>query len=227
MKTALLLCLICTLSSAASDVTFGTVQQGKQKPKPLSWQSRGSGHWRVMQDGTLTGQRDLINAGPRKNWFESQKLFRHWLDQQAWIYTEAEYGNFDLQFDYWLRFEGNSGIAVWDPTRGEAGITEPPNYQKTPSKVAYEIQLNNQFPDPKPSGSIYNVEQAKTGVQKDDDWNTIKVEGRSDRLRIFINGQLVAEHATLPDRPKQGPIGLQLHDQFSVMMIRNLKLTSF
>jgi hypothetical protein len=71
------------------------------------------------------------------------------------------------------------------------------------------------------------VEQAKTGVQRDDDWNTIRLEARSDKLRVFINGQLAAEHATLPERPKKGPIGLQLHDQFSVMMFRNLELTTY
>jgi len=180
-----------------------------------------------MADGSLSAQRDLINAGPRKQWFDSQKLFRDWLDQQSWIYTQAEYGDFDLQFEYWLRFGGNSGVAVWDPTRGAAGITIPPDYSKTPSKVAYEIQLNNQFPDPKLTGSIYNVEQAKAGIQRDDEWNTLKLEARSDKLKVFINGQLVAEHATLPERPKRGPLGLQLHDQFSVMMFRNLTLKTY
>ncbi len=217
--------LVLSSGLAAADITFGSVKAPKRDAQPLNWHPRGAGVWRVMKDGVLTGQRDLINAGPRKAWFDSQKLFRDWLDQQAWIYTGSEYGDFDLQFDYWLRFGGNSGIAVWDPTRGEAGIASPPDYTKTPSKVAYEIQLNNQFPDPKPSGSIYNVAQAKTGVQRDDDWNTIKVEARADKLRVYINGQLASEHATLADRPKRGPIGLQLHDQFSVMMIRNLVLT--
>jgi hypothetical protein len=28
----------------------------------------------------------------------------------------------------------------------------------------------------------------------------------------------------LPDRPKSGPIGLQLHDRFSVAMFRNIRI---
>ncbi len=87
--------------------------------------------------------------------------------------------------------------------------------------------MNNEYPDPKASGSIYGIQDAKSaGAQKDNEWNSIRIEARSAHLRIFINGTLVAEHDTLPDRPKRGPIGLQLHDQFSVMMIRNFRLTT-
>jgi hypothetical protein len=217
---------LAVCACTAADITFGTVTVANGKPVPLVWQERGTAHWHVMKDGTLTGQRDLVEAGPRRNWFPSQREFRSWLDQQAWVYTKDEYAGFDLEFEYWLRFGGNSGIAVWDPTRGEAGLSIPPDYTKTPSKVAYEIQLLNQFPDPKPSGSIYNVQQAPEGVQVNDDWNTMKIEARPAKLRIFINGKLVAEHDTLPERPKRGPLGLQLHDQFSVTMFRNLRLTA-
>jgi hypothetical protein len=146
-------------------------------------------------------------------------------DQQAWIYTRQEFGDFDLRLEYWLRSGGNSGIAVWDPTRGEAGIAMPPDFRKTPSKVAYEIQLANEYPDPQTTGSIYGVEKAQPGAQIDNEWNTLEIEARADMLRVRINGKLVAEHATLPDRPKRGPLGLQLHDQYSVMMIRNLRIT--
>lgn len=223
-----LLCVlaVASLACGAADLTFGTVRTGvKGKPAPLVWEERGSGLWHVMADGTLTGAREVTQTGPKKRFIAEQKVFNDWVNRQAWVYTKAEYGDSDLEFEYWLRTEGNSGIAVWDISRGEGGIGTAPDYRKTPSKVAYEIQLNNLYPDPNPSGSIYGVEKAKVGAQKDNEWNTIRVEARAAHLKVFINGTLVAEHDTLPDRPTKGPFGLQLHDQFSVMMMRNLRLT--
>jgi hypothetical protein len=227
MVKPLLLVLAAAAILVAADVprtlTYGTLEAGGKRT-PIVWDMRGLGLWHLQRDGTLIGQRDVVNYGPRKQWFDSQRAWRAWNDQQAWIYTKDEFGDFDLRFEYWLRSGGNSGVAVWDPTRGEAGIADPPDFRKTPSRVAYEIQLANEYPDPQPTGSIYGVAKAETGAHVDNEWNTMEIEGRSDMLRIRINGKPVAQHATLPDRPKRGPIGLQLHDQYSVMMIRNLRL---
>ena len=195
----------------AGDVTFGT--EGKKKT-PLVWSEHGQGIWHVMKDGTLTGARDVVTAGPKKKWMPVEKDFRDWVNRQAWIFTKQDFGDCDLEFEYWLRSGGNSGVGLWDISRGAGGIGENPDYRKTTSKVAYEIQMINEYPDPKPPGSIYGVQDAVKGVQVDNEWNRMKVEARADRIRVFLNGKLVAEHETLPDRPKKGPIGLQLHDQF-------------
>jgi hypothetical protein len=39
-----------------------------------------------------------------------------------------------------------------------------------------------------------------------------------------VNGKVVAEHPGLPERPKAGPIGLQLHDSRDVVMFRNIQI---
>jgi hypothetical protein len=39
---------------------------------------------------------------------------------------------------------------------------------------------------------------------------------------VLVNGIVAAEHAGDPARPNQGPIGLQLHDQSSVVLFRNI-----
>ena len=43
-------------------------------------------------------------------------------------------------------------------------------------------------------------------------------------IRVRLNGQLVAEHPGDPKRPKTGPIGLQLHDQFNWIKFRNIRI---
>ncbi len=187
------------------------------------WQPVGDGVWTILQDGTLVGQR---NAGspPFANDSITPAAYRGWVNTQAWLYTAAEYGNFDLELEYWLKVKGNSGIALRDPSRGKFGAMTPPDFTRTPSKLAYEIQLNNLYPDPHPSGSIYTFVDAKPGAQRDNQWNKMLIEARPNGIRVHINGQLVAEHAGDPKRPARGPIGLQLHDQFSVVMFRNIRL---
>ncbi|MBY0502988.1 MAG: DUF1080 domain-containing protein [Bryobacteraceae bacterium] len=210
-----------SLLCAQDAITFG-----KANGQPLAWKTVGDGRWHLMRDGTLVGQRDLIGQGPRKSYDPDPKAFRAWLDRQAWLYTDAEYGDFTLDVDYWLRDGGNSGISLRDPSRAAAGVQAHPDFSKTPSKVAYEIQLNNRYPDPEISGAIYRIQPAKPGVHRDNEWNHIRIVCRNEQITVSINGTEVAKHATDPARPKRGPIGLQLHDQFSVTMFRNFKLTA-
>jgi hypothetical protein len=47
---------------------------------------------------------------------------------------------------------------------------------------------------------------------------------RNDKITVKLNGRVVAEHPGDPKRSKVGPIGLQMHDQFSIIMFRNVKI---
>ena len=51
------------------------------------------------------------------------------------------------------------------------------------------------------------------------------IRSRNDKITILFNGRVVAEHAGDPQRSKTGPIGLQLHDQFSIIQFRNIRIT--
>ena len=187
------------------------------------WEPIGDGVWTIVADGTLVGQRNPGNPP-----FESDSItpqrYRGWVNVQAWLYTTREFEEFDLELDYWLRMKGNSGVSLRDPSRAKYGVAMPPDFTKTPSKLGYEIQLNNQYPDQHASGSIYTFTKAETGAQVDNQWNKLRIESRKNMIRVLINGKLVSEHAGDPKRPTRGPIGLQLHDQFSVVMFRNIRL---
>jgi hypothetical protein len=187
------------------------------------WEILGDGQWTVLRDGTIVGQRtnDLrklfaANATPPA---------RGWVDNQSWLYTvRNDYGEFDLHLEYWTKTGGNSGVSIRDTSRAKWGLTIPPDYTKTPSKIGYEIQINNRYPDPHPSGSIYGFMDAPNDAQHDDDWNTMDIVSRNEKITVSINGRVVAEHAGDPNRSKTGPIGLQLHDQFSIVQFRNVRI---
>jgi len=178
--------------------------------KDLSgWQVRGLGIWSVLEGGILIGQCD-----PEKPCLP-----------QSWLYTEKEFGeSFDLSLDYWLKVGGNSGVSIGDRQRAKFAI-DPKTGWPTPARSAYEINLDNGTPrDFDISGSIYKLVQAKDGVQRRTDWNTLLIEVRTNLIRVHLNGVLVAEHPGLADRPKSGPIGLQLHSPTDVVMFRNLRI---
>jgi Domain of Unknown Function (DUF1080) len=210
----------------------GTLTAADEKPlfngKNLDgWEIIGDGQWTVMADGTLLGQRIgdyrkmFVPGGP----LATPKDFKSWVDTQSWLYTTRnDFGEFDLHLEYWTKTTGNSGVSIRDVSRAKAAIQTPPDYTHTPSKIGYEIQINNRFPDPHPSGSIYQFVDAPKDAQRDDDWNSMDILSRNDKITVKLNGRVVAEHPGDPKRPKTGPIGLQLHDQFAIIMFRNIRI---
>ncbi len=171
------------------------------------WEPIGEGVWTVMSDGTLLGQCD------------HRKPCAH----QAWLYTKKEFGEFDLRLEFWTRLGGNSGISIRDTSRARWAVGAEWDRDRTPSHIGYEIQIVNGYRDNYPTGSIYLLDKAKDPDMRND-WNTLEIESRLSGIRVKLNGKLVSQHPGLPERPKAGPIGLQLHDRNSVVMFRNIRI---
>lgn len=197
------------------------------------WEVRGEGIWTVMQDGPLLGQHAHPNADdPFGKWPISLDQYQTWQGRQAWLYTVDQFGEFDLHVEYWIPPQGNSGVSIRDVSRAHYAIGEPDSarpdlvgpVRSTPAHIGYEIQIvsgdNNRYP----SGSVYAFVAAKRGVQKAGEWNNLDIESRNEIIRVTLNGLRVAESAGDPVRPRVGPIGLQLHDQFTFALFRNIQI---
>ena len=190
------------------------------------WERRGDCTWSVLPGGILFGTRAAGATIPR-----NQQEFRTWESTQAWLYTKAEFDQFDLHVEYWLPPHGNSGISIRDRSRAHAAIGEADaarpdlaSFPKTtPAHVGYEIQILDDD-DTYPSGSIYGLVPAKKAVHRPGAWNSLDLESRPGLIRVRVNGQIVAEGPGDPARPKTGPLGLQLHDRFTTVMFRNLRV---
>lgn len=226
MRPVLPIAIACIISFAASLMAAdGTpLFNGKNLD---GWEVIGDGQWTVMADGTLLGQRIgnlrkvFLPGGP----LTTPQEFNGWINAQSWLYTKRnDFGEFDLHLEYWTKTTGNSGVSIRDISRARWAVTVPPDYTHTPSKIGYEIQINNRFPDPHPSGSIYGFVDAPKDAQREDDWNVMEISSRNDKITVTLNGRVVAEHSGDPKRSKAGPIGLQLHDQFSIIMFRNIRI---
>jgi hypothetical protein len=210
---------------------LGLLGQGGWTPllngKDLSgWEVKGDGRWTVLAGGVLVGQAVSGGKTPFGAWPVAleEKAYLSWRQTQSWLYTTAEYGEFDLHVEYLTWAGGNSGISLRDATRGKFAIGPTPNYDLTPAHHGYEIQILNGVKTKYPTGSIYLFAAAEFGHEKENDWNSLDIVSRNGEMRVSLNGHLVAKHAGDPARPKRGPIGLQLHDRFSVIQFRNLKI---
>jgi hypothetical protein len=204
---------------------MGAAQERKLiDPQLSAWEVNGNGIWTVLNDGTLIGQRPHPSGQtPLGLPFPvDAKQYEHWLSAQAWLYTKDEFDEFDMHVEYWLPIGGNSGVSIRDSSRGKQSYGL--GSWKTPAHIGYEIQLLDAPTAKNPSGSIYDVAPAPGGLELRDDWNKMDIESRHNIIRVRLNGKLAAESPGVPDRPLKGPIGLQLHDAFSWVLFRNIRI---
>jgi len=207
MLKAILFCLVFPFTQAAQNAA-GWVDLFNGKTLD-GWEVVGEGVWAVLQGGILVGQCD------------PQKRCQH----QSWLYTKKEFSQFDLRLDYWIRLGGNSGVSIRDRSRARYAVEPEFDPHRTPSRIAYEINLDNGVGSPDNiSGGIYLLAEARPGVQRRTDWNELEIECRANLIRVKLNGTVVATHPGLPDRPKTGPIGLQLHGSDDLVMFRNIRI---
>jgi type 1 glutamine amidotransferase len=193
------------------------------------WQVRGTGEWNVMPGGVLVGHR---TASPFGAWPAGQTNYRQWFNLHSWLYTNAEFGEFDLHVEYWIPAGSNSGVSIRDRSRahhavGESDADRPEfaSYPKTtPSHVGYEIQIVPDDREEYKTGSVYSLAAAPPGLHRPGEWNSLDIESRRDRIRVRVNGRAASEYAGDQARSLTGPIGLQLHDQFTLVMFRNIRI---
>ena len=185
------------------------------------WEVRGDGTWTVLKDGTLFAQRTPPDSKTTfAYWPLDEQQFRNWRSKQAWLYTESNFDEFDLELEYLLGPRGNSGVSIRDTSRGERALGGGP----PPSRIGYEIQISQNPTGNYPSGSVYGLEKAKGKFDRQYDWNKMEILSRRDLIRVRVNGHLAAEYPGDPARPKVGPIGLQIHDASTWVMFRNIRI---
>lgn len=150
----------------------------------------------------------------------SIELTPHWRVENGELYSRGvgrflttvhDYGDFELRAEYRLEPRGDTGIylrgvpqvQLWDPA---------------------DPQLAAQGAD-KGSGGLWNNGPGKPGrdplVRADKpagEWNALRIEMVGSRVSVWLNGQLVVDHATLVNffdakTPviARGPIQLQTH----------------
>ncbi len=108
------------------------------------------------------------------------------------LFTEKEYSDFILRFEYKLPPGGNNGV----------GIRAPLN--SNPAYAGMEIQLlddyHPRYAHLKPeqyNGSIYGAVAAKRGFLKPaGEWNSMEIYAKGTHIRVTLNGTVIVDADT-------------------------------
>ena len=183
------------------------VREEQLKFKPLfngkdldGWTKIENGDWTV-EDGVLVGRNGI-------NWSTNPETTGSWLS------TKKEYSNFRLEFQFLINERGNSGVFFRS------------KHQKNPAFTGYEMQIHDSHGRP-PSkggpGSLYDVvAPEKNLIRPAGVWNFATITANGNKIRVEMNGEKILE--TEQKRSGKGYIGLQNHDDKSVVKFKNIRI---
>jgi hypothetical protein len=177
---------------------------------------------------TLNGWRYV---GPKNDsYFVEKGLLVTSPNARGNLFTEAEYANFILRFDFRLTEGANNGIGIRAPLEGDAAYQGMEIQILDHDAAVYAGKLRpTQY-----HGSIYDVFPAKTGALKRTEWNHEEISANGPHVVVTLNGTVIVDadlsSVTDPEVLKKHPglkrasghIGLLGHD--SRVEFRNLQI---
>ncbi len=105
------------------------------------------------------------------------------------LYTESEYADFVLRFEFRLTPGANNGLGVRAPLEGDAAYVGMELQVLDNNALAYADLRPYQF-----HGSIYGVAAAERGHQLPvGQWNTQEVVAHGRRVRVTLNGAVILD----------------------------------
>jgi hypothetical protein len=106
------------------------------------------------------------------------------------IFTEKEYANFVLRFEFRMQEGGNNGVGIRTPLEGDAAFAgmeiqilddEAPRYKGRLKPTQYH-------------GSIYDAVAAKPGfLKKAGEWNQEEITANGRRITVKLNGTTIVD----------------------------------
>ncbi len=146
----------------------------------------------------------------------------------GWLSTKDEFANFELELEFRVPPEGNSGVFIRAPQTGD------------PAYTGMEIQVLDDYADKYKdihdwqfTGSLYDVVAPSSRVsRKAGEWQTMKIICDGPHVQVLLNGTQIIDAKTNehPEKNEKHPgltrttghIGLQNHG--SRLEYRNLKV---
>lgn len=122
------------------------------------------------------------------------------------LYTEKEYGDFILRFEFQLTPGANNGLGIHAPLEGDAAYVG-----KELQILDNEAEKYSKLEVYQYHGSVYGVIPAKRGFLKPvGDWNQQEVIVQHPKIKIVLNGEVIMEGDYL-EASKNGTLDKKEH----------------
>jgi hypothetical protein len=148
------------------------------------------------------------------------------------LYTEKEYANFILRFEFQLTPGANNGIGIRAPLQGDAAYVGMEIQVLDNSAAEYANLHPYQY-----HGSVYGVIPAKRGFLKPvGEWNSEEIMAQGTHIKVTLNGTVIvdgdiagpAANGTVDHKDHPGLKNTKGHIGFlghgSVVRFRNIRI---
>jgi hypothetical protein len=128
----------------------------------------------------------------------------------GFLLTAMNYADFDLQLEFFVSPDANSGVFLRCAKPAEIGAA-----------TCYEVNIFDQRPDPAyRTGAIVDVAKPSVMLETGGKWNNYEISARGKRLVVKLNGQTTVD--VEDDKFAAGPIALQYGAGH--VMFRNVRI---
>jgi hypothetical protein len=192
-----------TCEAHAADITWvELVHNGQISDR---WETKGNWH---------AGKDDVVSLTPRPG-------EKGWNRFDSYLWSKDEYEDFEIQFDYRVQPQGNSGFYFHVGDRSD------------PVKKGIEVQIFDssgkpdraKLSDHDSGGIIPGIPPTKSTARPAGEWYHFRILVERRRLKVLLNDQLVNDidlEQKLSDRPNRGYIGFQDHGL--PLALRNVRI---
>lgn len=164
--------------------------------------------WQTLLNGSdLSGWQVVGDA----NWRVEDRAARADRSTAAsFLVSEESFADFDLELEFWVDPEANSGVFLRCQDAGTITDTS-----------CYEANIFDSRPDQTyRTGSIVNVAEPAEFVYTGGQWNRLTITADGPRLQVTLNGREMVD--TEDSRFSSGPIALQY--AAGRVMFRNVRI---
>ena len=147
--------------------------------------------WTVLFDGSnLDGW--TASGNPDSFAVEDGQIVIKPGNQGGWLRTNKVYRDFDLELEFNVPPNGNSGVGL----RGSA--------QGDPAFTGFEVQIydsHGKQPTVSDCGAVYNaIAPATQAVKPSGEWNQYRIRLIGDTLEVWLNGEHIQKNEKLDSR---------------------------
>lgn len=151
--------------------------------------------WQILFDGD---DLSFFTAVGDANWrVEDSSVVADESSGAAFLVSNQEYDDFELELEFWVNSEANSGVFIRCQDSTQISDTS-----------CYEANIFDTRPDQTyRTGSIVNVAEPAEFVYTGGQWNRYEITADGNRLQVTLNGRNMVD--TEDSQFSSGPIALQ------------------